>query len=84
MRSARLQPCERKTVFRHAIELIADRARGLAAALARRFQPRFVARARLARLGEPLLHFAQRLLAAFERRLGQSKIVCGLRPLALG
>ena len=81
---ARLQAGERQAVLRHAVELLADRARGLAAALARRLEPRLAARARLARLGKPLLHLAQRLLAAFQRRLGDRQIVGGLAALALG
>ena len=81
---ARLQSAKRQAVFRRAVELIADRASGLATALTRRLEPRLAARARLARLGKPLLHLAQGLLAAFQRRLGQSQIVRGFRPLALG
>jgi hypothetical protein len=56
----------------------------VAAALARRLEPRLAPRARLARLGEVLLHLAQRLLALLQRRLGERKLVGGLGPLALG
>ncbi len=77
-------PASVETGFRRAIELIADRLRRFAAPLARGFEPRLAAGARLARLGEPLLHLAQRLLAPLKRRLGQRQIVAGLGALALG
>ena len=57
--------------------------RRLAPPLARRFEQRLGSRPRLARAGEFLLHFAQGLLAALQLGLGESKIVCGLAPLAL-
>src|SRR5262249_24356766 len=80
----RLQRGKREACFRRAIELLADRMRILAPALARRFLPRLGASAVLARLSQPLLHLTQRLLELPQRGLGRSEVVGRLTPLALG